>query len=98
MFQDWKGNIKFKINLHLYYFDKGYGRLSIVKYFWLIVGGLSFQSDVSLVYTIYLGFIYMVICYILGWFWYKKGWNEAEIEVMNQVNPFVQEMRKVYKV
>lgn len=90
-------NYKYKINLHLHYFDKGYGRLSIVKYFWLIVGGISMQQQISLYYTMYLGFVYVVVCYLFGWFWFRFGWFTQEIEVSNQFNKFVREMRKTYK-
>lgn len=88
---------KFKIALHLHYFDKGYGRLSIIKYFWLLAGGLFIQKGIDLKWSIYLGIIYMTVCYLFGWFWYKYEWNTAEIEVVNNINLFVKEMRKVFK-
>lgn len=102
-FKDWKGEIegipwwKYKTILHIHYFDKGYGRLSIVKYFWLIYAGGSILEGVDYKYAMYLGLIYMLVCYLIGWYMYNRGWQSAELEVMNQINPFVRDMRKVYK-
>ena len=40
--------------------------------------------------------IYAFVCYVLGWWWLNKGMTEAETEVANRYNPFVQEMRKKF--
>jgi len=101
-FKDWKGEIegvpwwKFKITLHIHYFDSGYGRLSIVKYFWLILAGGSILEGINYVYAIYGGFLYCITCYIFGWWWYNHM-QSAAIEVINQIDPFAKGVRKVYK-
>jgi len=88
---------RYRLCLHKAYFDKGYGITSYFKYFLILFGGYSFQQDINLIVTIYITAFYGVFCYLFGWFWYNKGWYEQEIEVGNQFNLFVQEMRKVYK-
>lgn len=96
MFKDWK-NFKFKLCLHKHYFDKGYAMSSLAKNILFLVGGGAILAGVNYTYIIYLGVAYAVFCYLLGWAWYRFGWFSAELEVVNQVNPFVMEMRKVYK-
>ena len=88
---------KYKLNLHKHYFDVGYGMTSLAKYFIFLFGGLSFQTDLSLVFTMYLLGAYGVFCYVIGWAWFRFGWFEAQLEVINQFNPFVKEMRNIYK-
>lgn len=83
---------------HWTYFNQGLGKTAIVKFFWLLFGFGSIMSGVNYLYSLYLGVAYSIFCYIFGWVFYNKGWNEAEIEVSNRINPFVKEMRKVYKV
>jgi len=95
--KEWKKNYKYRINLHKCYFDTGYGITAYFKYFIFVFGGLSFQQNISLKYTIYVMLVYALFCYFFGWAWYRFGWYTAQIEVGNQFNLFVKEMRKVYK-
>ena len=103
-FKDWTGNIegvpwyKFKIILHWTYYDIGMGKLSILKYFWLLGGFGSIMAGGNYLWTLLIGVIYVLVSYVLGWAFYQYGWLEADIEVGNQVNPFVKGMRKTYKV
>lgn len=90
-------NLKFRLNLHKAYFDKGFGITSYFKYLIIIFGGYSFQQNISLMITFYVSLAYAVFCYFFGWYWFNFGWYEQEIEVGNQFNCFVKEMRKVYK-
>jgi len=85
---------KFKFNLHKRYFDIGYSITNYLKYFILLFGAVSFQKNISLNLTIYIAFAYIIFCYIFGWAWVKFGWYEAEIEVGNHFNIFVNEVRK----
>ena len=75
------------------YFEKGYSTTHYVKYMIAFFGIAS--QDVNT--TLWIGTIYAVFCLIIGrlWFYYKLV--DAENEVYNVVNPFVREMRKVYK-
>jgi len=88
---------KFKLALHKHYFDVGYGTTSLVKNLWFVFGFGSIMAGMSYKYALYLGCAYALFCYVFGWAWYRFGWNEAQVEVVNRINPFVQEMRKVYK-
>ena len=87
-------NFKFKLNLHKAYFDKGYAMTSLAKNIMFLVGGGAILSGVNYFYVAYLGVVYGIFCYLLGWAWYKFGWYEQEIEVSNQFNIFVQETRR----
>jgi len=88
---------KYRLNLHKHYFDTGYGITSLAKYFILVFGGMSFQTELSLKWTMVLLVFYAVFCYLFGWAWFRFGWYEQQLEVSNQFNLFVKEMRKVYK-
>ena len=85
---------KFKLNLHKSYFEKGFGILNYIKYFILVFGAQSFATGISMWITGILFFIFFVVCYIVGWIWFNFGWFEQEIEVSNQFNCFVKEMRE----
>ena len=91
-------NFKYKFNLHKRYFETGRGITSDVKYFIALFGAYSVVEKVPLKLTLFLLIAYLIFCYLFGWFWLNKGWYEAEIEVGNQYNQFVKEMRKSYSV
>ena len=85
---------RFKIALWKRYFETGYGISNYIKYVIALVG----LSTLNLKATMLLAFIYLIFCFVLGYVWLRVGMYETEIEVGNQFNPFVKEMRKVYKV
>ena len=89
-----KGSFKWRLLLHYTYFSIGYGTLSIVKYFWLIVAGGSLVGGTGAKLGIILGFIYCIICYFFGMYWYENGLAEIQQEIGNRVNPFVRQLRK----
>jgi len=84
---------KFKINLHKSYFEKGYG---LTHYLFKLIAVFGLTT-LNFERTFILAGIYTISCYFLGWAWFRFGWFEKEIEVNNQFNLFVREMRKVYK-
>ena len=84
---------RFKIILHKAFFDKGYGILGYLKY---LIAFFGFASG-DWITTILLGIIYVPACYVAGRLWYAKGLATAEMEVGNQFNKFVIEMRKSIK-
>ena len=71
------------------YFDKGYGVTSYFKFAIAIFGVSSLNPKL----TLSIFFVYGLLCFLIGWIWYKYGFAESEAEVSNKVNPFVQEMR-----
>ena len=85
---------KFKFILAKAYFDKGWGLLSPAKYAIALFGLAS--SDV--VWTMIIGFAYCIFCYFFGRFWFKHKLMDAENEVNNRVNPFVNEMREKFGI
>lgn len=84
--KDWRYKaVKAKV-----YFDHGYGMTNYVKYIIAFTGLAS--KDMTL--TLMLGFIYVPACFLIGWYWINHGWYEREIEVSNEFNWFVRQMRK----
>jgi hypothetical protein len=79
--------------LHKAYFEKG---LSITSYAKYLIAFFGLASG-DLFSTIILGLVYIPICYSIGWFWFKKEFAKAELEVTNRINPFVEEMRNSHK-
>jgi len=85
-----KFKTKYKLCLWKSYFDKGLGLTNYVKY---LIAFFSLASrDIEAI--LFLGAIYGVFCFLLGWWWYSSDFIEAEIEVSNKFNKFVKEMRR----
>jgi len=88
----------YKFALWKAFFDKGYSLLSYPKYILILMGvGDVIASGGKSTNVIIVGIAFGIFCFLLGWFWYHNKIVNAEIEVSNQYNPFVHEMRKVYK-
>jgi hypothetical protein len=85
-----KFKTKYKICLWKGYFDKGLSLTSYVKY---LIGFFALAS-LNIKLTLIIGFIYAICCFFLGWIWFRSGFIKAEIEVSNNFNLFVKEMRK----
>ena len=79
----------YKTMLWKAYFDKGYGLTSYPKCI-AAVGAIKISSVKTI---IIIGFLYTLLCFFVGWLWYKYRIVDAEIEVGNQFNPFVKEVR-----
>lgn len=86
-------NRQYKIILHKNYFDTGYGLTSFPKYIAAVLGIGNAIVNQSLSEIIIGGLIYAIVCYVIGFFWFRNGWVEASAEVGNQYNPFVKEVR-----
>ena len=82
-----------KVALHKRYFDCGFGVLNYLKYPLVLLGFAIPQPKA----IIAVAGLYAIVCYALGWWWLNKGMTEAETEVSNRYNPFVQEMREHLK-
>ena len=88
----------YKFALWKAFFDKGYSLLSYPKYILILMGvGDVIASGGDSTKVIIFGIAFGFICFLLGMFWFRFKVVNAEIEVGNQYNPFVKEMRKVYK-
>jgi hypothetical protein len=88
-----KFQTKLDIMMWKSYFDKGYGVTSYFKY---LIGFYALAS-MKVTLTMIIGVIYGIVCFILGYWWYKYDWIIAEIEIGNKYNLFVQEVRKKLK-
>lgn len=90
-------DLKLKLLLWKYYFDKGFSLTNNVKYVIGLVALYEVTKLSTVRSTIILGGIWGTISFFLGWWWYRKDWNAAELEIQNRINPFVQEMRDKFK-
>jgi len=76
------------------YFDKGYALLSLPKYILFLVGmGDVITSEGNTRNVLIAGGIFFVICFVLGFLWYKLRITDAENEVQNQYNPLAYQLR-----
>lgn len=89
----------YKLALHKAYFDTGYGLLSYPKYILLMAGGGSIllTGGESTALVVSIGGAIGIFCYFLGRWCFKSGFMKATIEVSNQYNAFVGEIRKHVK-
>ena len=71
------------------YFDKGLGLTNYLKYVIAFFGLAS--NDVKS--TMLVALFYAIFCFILGWAWYRFKLIETEIEIHNNFDMFVREMR-----
>ncbi len=85
---------KGKILKHKFRFDIGYGLSSYMK----VVLALFGLSSLNVKATMILALGYGLFCYFFGWFWIRYGWYETSLEIGNQFNFFVSELRKKQKV
>jgi hypothetical protein len=84
----------YKFCLWKAYFEKGYSLTSYLKYVILLFGLLEGIKTQEITYTLIVAVLYIFACFFLGWAWYHYGIIESEIEVTNNFNLFVKEMRK----
>lgn len=82
----------YKLALHKAYFEKGYSLTNYVKYLIALFG----LSSLNVKVTLSLGVVYAFFCYFIGLGWYRFGFIEAEIEVSNQFNLFVKQVREKF--
>ena len=80
----------YRFCLHKAYFEQGMGLTNYVKYLIAFFGIAS--SDVKI--TLIIAGAYGIFSYFLGRWWFQSKMKLAEIEVSNQFNLFVKEMRK----
>ena len=85
----------YKIALWKAYFDTGYGLMSMPKYILILLGfgdTLASAGNNKVRVLIY-GAGFGLLCFILGWLMFKSGFQKATIEVQNNYNLFVAEVR-----
>ena len=84
-----KFETKFKLLLWKKYFDTGYSLTSQFKYGFIALAAAWQNTKWIAVF----GFVYVVLCFPLGFYFYKHNWVEAEAEVGNRFNKFQKEVR-----
>jgi hypothetical protein len=90
-----KFETKYKICLWKIYFETGYSITNYLKYPLLLFGILN---EISITTAIWGAVIYGIICFIIGYFWFKSDFAKASSEVGNRYNKLAIEIRKGVKV
>lgn len=89
-------NFKYKFALWKCYFETGYSFLSYPKYILFLMGlGNVMATGGNYNNVVLIGIIIGILCFVVGWGWFRYDMAEAQIEVNNQYNPFVREMREL---
>lgn len=86
---------KYKVVLLKRYFDQGYATTSYIKWVMAIMGLGNAMITQNLKVAMILGVAYGIFCFLFGLWWIRSGWFTAEVEVGNQYNLFVKEMREL---
>ena len=81
---------KFHFLFHKAKFDKGW---AVTNYFKYIIALFGMASQ-NLKWTLTITFLYSIVCYVIGYLWFKHGFTDIENEIQNMFNPFVVEMRE----
>lgn len=92
-----KFNTKYKLLLWKTYVDRGRGLTSYFNELFLLFGFWQISSRANPLWLIATIFFYVVLCFVIGWAYFKYGWEIADKEVQNRYNLFVKEMRKKFK-
>lgn len=81
------------------YFDKGLNITNYIKYFIGLFALFSFWRDIPMEIALIAATLYVAVCPIIGWAWYKYELVETENEIQNRFNPFQREVREkfIYK-
>ena len=90
---DGTSDLKWKFLLWRRYFETGYALTAYIKYLIALFG----ISSLNVSKTITIAFIYAIICFFIGFFWYKWKFAELDNEISNRFNLFVKEMREKIK-
>ena len=79
------------------YFDTGLGLTSYAKYIIALLGIYSIKENISFYYLLLISIMYIIICFILGYLWYKYKLIHIQNEISNDFNPFQIEVREKLK-
>lgn len=83
----------YKFCLFKAYFDKGLSLMAYPTKALMVLGIGAVAQNYSLRNVVIVTIAYALFCFVLGKLWFKFKIVDAEHEVMNNVNPFVREMR-----
>lgn len=87
---------KYRILKQKTYFDTGFGILHYFRYI-MMVWGLNEVQKMNAKLAIYGVLIYGVICYLVGYCWFRYEWVLANAEVGNRYNRLAKELRNYMK-
>lgn len=91
--KDFKGRAR-KLLYYKFLFDKGLGLTNYLKYL-LVAMGLVFDNVYSI---IYMAIGYALLSFFIGWYWNRHSLQQAEFDVSNKFNPFVENTNKKLKL
>lgn len=80
-------------------FNKGYAATAPLKYLVALIGISNAIVSEKLLITLILGIGYVIFCLILGYILFRIKYVNAQLEVSNRFNPYINEMRnsKIFK-
>lgn len=82
-----------------FYFDKGLGLTSYMKYIIYAAGFASLKTNfISGKFLVIFGISYVVFCLILGWAYVKYRLIDTENEILNLFNPFQRQVRSKLEI
>lgn len=85
---------RYRISLHLRYFEHGYGKLGMLKYIFAALFLVDYSSGLAAI------LFYGLLSYLIGRLLYHRfhgiSMTEIEAEINNRYNKFQEEMRKKY--
>lgn len=87
---------KFKLLLHKKYFDTGFSQLHYLRYV-IMLFGLDMIMQGAREWVVLGAVGYGIICYLVGYAWYRWEWVLANAEVGNHFNLLSRELRNYMK-
>jgi hypothetical protein len=81
---------KYRLMLYKAYFDRGLGVTNYLKYVIAGAGLVVKQVDTIL----WIGLIYLIFCFVVGYLWFRWRLVEAEQEVSNNYNILFRKLRR----
>jgi len=87
---------KYKLLLHKKYFDTGFSQLHYLRYI-VMLFGLDAAIKAKMEQIVVGVIAYAILCYVVGWCWFKYEWILAETEVSNHFNLLSRELRNYMK-
>lgn|SRR3990167_1978849 len=85
-----KFEVKYQLCLWKTYFETGYALTNYLKYPLLLIG---FLEKINVSAVVWYSLLYAVLCFAIGYYWYRTDFARAAAEVGNRYNKLAIELR-----